>query len=304
MSPAQLNLFLLSIIARSEVGSACWPSPIPPQFQGFAVRNSVGCGVQTASWQPDLKQSRIINGVDAKPNSWPWMASLMQRSHFCGATLLRVRDGVESSDIVLTAAHCVIHNVASSITVVLGKHKQSTPGAYEQKRQASEIRVHPHYGLTSLISNDVALVKLASPVQFSDVIRPLCLPVQDAPIPSGQTCVTIGWGVTATGSLADALQQLVLPVHSASTCESSWQAKYDETHMICAGSLQADSGICFGDSGSMLACKQSDNRWVQFGISSFVGSRDCLEHNIPAVFARVSSYIDWINQNMKDMTSL
>jgi len=267
--------------------------------------NGVGCGVQSSSFQPDLKSSRIINGVEAKPNSWPWMASILEmQRHNCGATLLRVRDDVESSDILLTAAHCIEGSQPQSMTVVLGKHRQNTEGKYEQKRQAAALRPHPKFGEGGSLSNDVGLIKLASPIQFSEVIRPLCLAQQGAAVPSDQICVTIGWGKTATTSSPIALQQLVLPVHPASTCKSSWAGKFNETAMICAGSLKADKGACHGDSGSMLACKQSDGRWVQFGVTSWGIPNTCLEKNKPGVFARVSSYIDWIKKNMQEMTSL
>jgi len=44
------------------------------------------CGVSK------VPQSRVVNGVDAKPGAWPWIASLQYyNGHFCGATLLNTK---------------------------------------------------------------------------------------------------------------------------------------------------------------------------------------------------------------------
>lgn len=60
--------------------------------------------------------SRVINGQDATPHSWPWQVSLRARGrHICGGSLIR-------PDWIVTAAHCVYRNPnPSGYTVVVGK---------------------------------------------------------------------------------------------------------------------------------------------------------------------------------------
>ena len=60
--------------------------------------------------------SRVVNGQDASPHSWPWQISLRVRGgHICGGSLIK-------ADWVLTAAHCVYRNPnPSGYTVVVGK---------------------------------------------------------------------------------------------------------------------------------------------------------------------------------------
>lgn len=43
-------------------------------------------------------------------------------------------------------------------------------------------------------SNDIALIKLSSPVTFSDTIMPACLPDQGIILPHGASCYVTGWG--------------------------------------------------------------------------------------------------------------
>lgn len=42
------------------------------------------------------------------------------------------------------------------------------------------------------IDTDVTLLKLDTPLQFNDYIKPICLPQHDAP--DGQMCIVTGWG--------------------------------------------------------------------------------------------------------------
>ncbi len=60
--------------------------------------------------------SRVVNGDDASPHSWPWQVSLRVRGgHICGGSLIR-------PDWIVTAAHCVYRNPnPSGYTVVVGK---------------------------------------------------------------------------------------------------------------------------------------------------------------------------------------
>lgn len=69
----------------------------------------LGCGRRPAG-------SRVINGDDAAPHSWPWQVSLQKNGfHSCGGTLIR-------PDWVLTAAHCVFKNPNKAVyRVVVGK---------------------------------------------------------------------------------------------------------------------------------------------------------------------------------------
>ena len=71
------------------------------------MSNFLGCGNRPYS-------SRVVNGENAQPHSWPWQISLRVNGlHICGGSLI-------DKEWVVTAAHCVQRN-PSGYTVVVGK---------------------------------------------------------------------------------------------------------------------------------------------------------------------------------------
>jgi len=241
----------------------------------------------------------------------------------CGASLLRVSDNKEESDILLTAAHCTYINEtdinrviirqddADKFLVYAGNHHIENLEAGEQQVESKRFERHPNY----YNGNDLALVKLDTPVKFSDTIRPICLPEQEEAIPVAKHCMASGWGRinSHNDDYPENLMELKIPVHDDETCKKSWDFVYKENEMICSGPLDASAGVCKGDSGGMLACKQPGDVWTLYGVASFVARNEgeddmkpitCLKKGKSAVFGRVSSYVNWIKENIAKMTSV
>ena len=57
----------------------------------------------------------------------------------------------------------------------------------------AQIVLHPNYDSDSS-DNDIALLKLASPVTFTDYIRPVCLAASDSAFNNGTDSWVTGWG--------------------------------------------------------------------------------------------------------------
>ena len=91
---------------------------------------------------------------------------------------------------------------------------------------------------TPQFNNDVALITLKEPFDFSD---PNVQPIEmflgsDAEIPPETVCNSTGWGLTSGAGLflPNALQWAKLPVHSRADCEEIFPG-YITDGMICAG---------------------------------------------------------------------
>lgn len=77
------------------------------------------------------------------------------------------------------------------LTIVVGNTRRFAYNKYRQLKTASSLYVHEGYS-SETMRNDIALIKLASPVYFNDYVRPMCLPVNTSAV--GTRCFAVGWG--------------------------------------------------------------------------------------------------------------
>ncbi|XP_002722389.4 chymotrypsin-C [Oryctolagus cuniculus] len=248
------------------------------------------CGVP--SFAPNLS-ARVVGGESAVPHSWPWQVSLQYLKddtwrHTCGGTLISTKH-------VLTAAHCISNTL--TYRVALGKNS-----LVEEDEAGSvvvgvdSIYVHEKWN-SFLVSNDIALIKLAEPVELSDTIQEACLPEEGSLLPHDYPCYVTGWGrLWTNGPIADDLQQGLQPVVDHATCSrwDWWSFRVRKT-MVCAGGDGVISA-CNGDSGGPLNCQTETGTWEVRGIVSFGSGLSCNTLKKPTVFTRVSAYIDWIHE--------
>ncbi|KAM6909835.1 chymotrypsin-like protease CTRL-1 [Xenentodon cancila] len=248
------------------------------------VASALGCGVPTI--KPQVSgYNKIVNGETAVSGSWPWQVSLQDSTgfHFCGGSLI-------NQIWVVTAAHCRVS--PGSHRVVLGEHDRQGNSEPLQYKSIARAITHPYYN-TNNFNNDITLLKLSSPAQFTSRVSPVCLASSSTSIPSGTRCVTTGWGRTQQTSTPRFLQQTALPLLSTDQCRSYWGYNRITDAMICAGASGVSS--CQGDSGGPLVCENS-GVWSLVGIVSW-GTSNCNVY-APAVYSRVSYLRRWIDQTV------
>ncbi|KAI2656416.1 Chymotrypsin-like protease CTRL-1 [Labeo rohita] len=247
------------------------------------VASALGCGVPAI--KPQTIGSRIVNGQNAISGSWPWQVSLQQPSgfHFCGGSLI-------NQNWVLTAAHCRV--TVSLHRAIFGEHDRGSNAEPIQVKRISQVITHPLYNRAT-INNDIALLKLASPVTLTPRISPVCLAPSNINILPGTRCFTTGWGRTATTSSPLILQQTGVPIVSPAACRQVWGQRRITDAMICAGA--SGSSSCHGDSGGPLVCERS-GVWSLVGAVSW-GSSTC-DTRFPGVYARISQLRSWIDRTI------
>lgn len=62
---------------------------------------------------------------------------------------------------------------------------------YEQVVRITHIFLHPEYKDVGFI-NDVSLLRLEKEVNFTDFVRPVCLPGKESRIRDGRMCTVVG----------------------------------------------------------------------------------------------------------------
>lgn len=236
------------------------------------------------------QENRIVGGMPAGANRYPWMARIVYDGQFhCGASLL-------TKEYVLTAAHCVRKLKRSKIRVILGDHDQTiTTESAAIMRAVTAIVRHRNFDADSY-NNDIALLKLRKPVNFSRIIKPVCLPPPSID-PSGKEGVVVGWGRTSEGGQLPAIvQEVRVPILSLSQCRNmKYRATRITTNMLCAGRASTDS--CQGDSGGPLLIQKGDKFQIIGIVSWGVG---CGRPGYPGVYTRITRYLPWLKANLRD----
>ncbi|CAF3764259.1 unnamed protein product [Rotaria sordida] len=228
----------------------------------YSCNTSASCGCSTNS----ATVGRIVGGETASSATWNWAVSIsIARRYFCGGSII-------SSSWIITAAHCIERFEASQFIIYAGSNRQWSG---TQTRSVSKVIVHSNYD-SSTFENDIALLKLASPLTMSDpYVSAICSPsVSQATLsagewpPVGTNVVAVGWGrLSEGGPLSSTLQQVTVQTidYQDSTCTpimADWHVQF------CAGVSGGGKDTCQGDSGGPLMMFSSNNQWVLVGVTS------------------------------------
>ncbi|XP_053958187.1 trypsin-1 [Anastrepha ludens] len=280
---------LVCCLALGVQAAYFYERPDGPEFLEEDMGRRGRCAGQCFCGTPNV--NRIVGGTQVRHNKYPWTAQLLRgRWHarlFCGGSLINDR-------YVLTAAHCVQNN-RNGITVRLLQldRSSSDPGI---TRKVIQTIVHPQYDQTKII-NDIALLKLDSPIQFTSNIRPVCLPNLNHNF-NNKDAVVAGWGLIKEGGVtSNYLQETTVPIISNQQCRQTRYKNKITDVMLCAGLVQTGGkDACQGDSGGPLIV--NEGRFKLAGVVSF--GFGCAQANAPGVYTRVSKFVDWIQTNTRD----
>ncbi|KAF2889014.1 hypothetical protein ILUMI_17159, partial [Ignelater luminosus] len=129
-------------------------------------------------------------------------------------------------------------------------------------------------------------------------IKPIALPCHSDKGKSlvGKQATASGWGKDsdkATG-ISPVLRQMSSRIISRLSCTLRFFGMVSRNHVCTSG--RGRKGACSGDSGGPLVGKKANGQEVQYGIACFAFGLGC-SLGWPTGFTRVSSYLDWINQN-------
>ncbi|KAJ8963550.1 hypothetical protein NQ314_005555 [Rhamnusium bicolor] len=185
--------------------------------------------------------------------SFPWHAALyhargIDLTYICGASLI-------SRYHLITVAHCVTRRKSQttlspgSLVVYLGRFYLKTwsnPGI--QDKHVGKIIVHPKYSAQTF-SNDLAILKLTTPADITDYVRPICLWEEQISLEMvvGKQGIVVGWGFDENGKVTEELTKAHMPVVSQETCIYSFPdfySRFTSEHTFCAGFKNEKFDLC------------------------------------------------------------
>ncbi|KAM4722214.1 hepatocyte growth factor-like protein isoform 2-T2 [Rhinophrynus dorsalis] len=231
-----------------------------------------------------INRGRVVGGL---PGNSPWTVSLRNRQgeHFCGGSLVK-------EDWVISTRQCFSSCDAdlSGYEAVMGTlYKNPQPN--DPDRQAipiSKIVCGPS-------DSHLVMLKLERPVTLNSRVAVICLPPEKYIVPEDTKCEIAGWGDTRGTGFDDVLKVAHFYVMQNEECNKFPKVNVLDNEM-CTKPMPIEIGACEGDYGGPLACLTLDC-WVLEGV--IIPARGCGKKNQPAIFIRVSVYVDWINKVMK-----
>ncbi|XP_042233553.1 uncharacterized protein LOC121873847 isoform X2 [Homarus americanus] len=256
-------------------------------FQGAVFHSATPSLLRKSSCKCGIRlSSKIVGGQPVTINQYPWNVALLNTITglaFCGGAII--------NDLyIITAAHCV--NTISVDKLLVRVGETSRQGQSTLQVPVQSIIVHPNY--SGITSDDIALVKLARPLEYNEKILPVCLARGREDINNEKAIVT-GWGrKTFEGALLDELHEVKIKVLPTRKCRRKSEYNFSEVHkkIICA--LGPGKDACQGDSGGPLTYLDGD-QYVHIGIVSWgIG---CANPDYPGIYTRISSYKKWIQEN-------
>ncbi|XP_065364073.1 melanization protease 1 isoform X2 [Calliphora vicina] len=232
---------------------------------------------------------------------YPWITRLAYLNTTSRTIRYRCMGTIISEQHILTAAHCVDQLVQDLRLIYVRIGDDTNFNDY----QILETIVHPNYN-EPLFNNDVALLRLAITSQSKGPLIQICLPQNNSNTLTGDTGVVAGWSNSGIPELnSSTIRYINLPIMNNTECAIRY-AKYSENFDIsivitptefCA-KAQAMNDVCEGDSGGPFMERTQSGRYTLLGIVAFGPKTNCGQSNLPGVYMRVSSYVDWIKSNI------
>lgn len=287
---------------RNKAGAAL-VGVITAALVSFPLANVQGVNNLRSAISP-----RVINGIDAKPGQFPFLAALLDtkdlqqkgafQAQFCGATLT-------SPTTLVTAAHCVVDQKTGEQTLadeISAGFARNLDSPNIRIVQITDVNVHPGYDIETS-ENDIAVLTLAAPVTDIPVLSPLDPELAAEYTAAGNAAQVAGWGnILVSGNKYPTTFQVGdLVVFPNSSCGGGKRnivngitfngfsnRDVNDDLMLCAAGVNSSKEIvdaCQGDSGGpMVATGSAGPRLV--GVVSW--GEDCAS-KYPGVYARVSA---------------
>ncbi|XP_074539378.1 transmembrane protease serine 9-like [Halichoeres trimaculatus] len=248
-----------------------------------------------------VSTGRILGGKNAKLGEIPWHL-LIKEPKRGGAVLINDRWAV-------TAAHVVddIGNKPLELFGAVVSRAALLSGSY-YNMTAEKIIIHPGYvtGTQARVSfdNDIALIRLASRVDFSPNLLPVCLPETNRGLMENEQGTVSGWGLTEGKKgfhTSSKLQHVDIGVYSRTVCQDTPVADNNQNlvftdNMFCAGAPGKDS--CQKDSGGPLVMPALDDEGPHYLIGIVSWGPPCDERQYKGYYTKVENYVDWIRETV------
>ncbi|XP_014863118.1 PREDICTED: brain-specific serine protease 4-like [Poecilia mexicana] len=246
-------------------------------------------------------RSSIIGGGDAPKGRWPGLVYLDittdsgKRKWHCSGSILNQKW-------VMTAGRCWDDELRTRwdrTGVWVGTYELGMPS--ERYMDVDIVDRLPEFRVAGNgFVNDIALIRLKYPLEFSKTVAPVILPKEDEIFDSSSECWIAGWGSIGKVPLPQtkAVQEVQISILPRKDCKAAYPTMTDT--MLCAGDPKGIKNPCDGDYGDPLMCRTARG-FVQVGIMSYGSPKGCEVPGVPSIYTQVSSFMGYIKSRMEQL---
>ncbi|KAF5306619.1 hypothetical protein FQA39_LY08808 [Lamprigera yunnana] len=257
----------------------------------------VSCGYQHSD--DYYSEANLQSSID----DFPWLSILYNPA----SKRARCNGAIINSLYILTTAYCASLNPTSAR---LGEYniKNETDCVVDYEFltcadkvvdiDLEDIILHPDYN-EEFNNNNIAIIRVANKIDFTDYIRPICMPAKDKITPQiGDLMLASGFGLAKfKGPYVDVKKKVFTILVPNQDCVDVYGAEGSLfENLLCVKELNYNIvHLCDGDFGAPLGVFRK-KRWVLEGL--FHWSLDTCNSKDPKVFTKVDKYIGWIETVM------
>lgn len=246
-------------------------------------------------------RAAIVGGTKAKPGQFPWLAAVIDLNNASSGKEGLCSGTVVSSDVVLTAAHCVI-NVATGRRDPIS-HFRVLTGTVDlehlsqlQVSTVSGVFVYPWYN-NDTITGDAALLVLTTPTTAPAISLASRSDVRY--MQPGTEVAIAGWGKLrpAATHLAPTLHWGLIVTQRPGYCRTYNgidAVEFNRHRQFCAIDPHFVVSTCGGDSGGPAIVASTATTFLEVGIVSS-GAHNC-SARVPSVFTRIDLVSAWVDK--------
>ncbi|CAH1800059.1 unnamed protein product, partial [Owenia fusiformis] len=254
-----------------------------------------GCGISKypdAGNVPDVG-GYVMGGVPSRRGEFPWQVMMAKSGRFlCGGFLI-------TNQWVVSAMHCLSNpaDTHEDYELWVGKHTWNDQNDGVMLKPTIIVK-HPDYD-SQTYEADIMMFKLPYALNYTDDIRPVCMP-EVGNLYVGQQSIVAGWGTFCSDcSYPDNIHHVNLPIISNNDCVfmllENGRSDIIFDSNICHETPMKDTG--YGDSGGAFLHKGANGIFRAIGVVSW-GYDPAGDPALPGIGQRVTSFVPWINAVM------
>ncbi|XP_060041430.1 LOW QUALITY PROTEIN: inactive serine protease 54 [Erinaceus europaeus] len=251
----------------------------------YVSHSSARCGIQNTAIMETSEEGLV------RSKEFPWVVSLQdsQYTHLAFGSIL--------SEFWILSIASAFQNRKDAIAIV-GIAKMDAKVVSHEEYPINIILLHEEFE-NHTMSNNIALLKTDTAMQFDDLVQPICFLNKKLLMQQVlRNCWVAGWNPTsATGNHMTMSILRKISVKDVDLCPLHRIQKSG-----CGNHIQQETdAVCLGDAGNPMMCQLPQlNLWMLKGILTH-GGQKC-----PGIFlyVRVEDYSEWIVSKTKTSNPL